>query len=139
MSNNLQAAFICHRCELRFPLELLCKPFFLIEVQLIYNIVLVSGAQQSDSVIYMYYIYELSYIINSVAYIFSYIYVYVHIYILFPILFHYRLLQDIAPCLCCIVGPCCLFYTQQYVYVNPKLLIYPPPFPLVTIVCFLCL
>ena len=48
---------------------------FLIEVYLIYNVVLVSGVQQSDSVIY-------------------------YIYILFHILFPYGLLQDIniIPC-----------------------------------------
>ena len=33
--------------------KVFCLLFFLIEVQLIYDIVLVSGGQQSDSVIYM--------------------------------------------------------------------------------------
>ena len=60
--------------------------FFLIEVYLIYNI---SGAQQSDSVIY--------------------IYIYIYIYILFQILFHCRLLQHIEySSLCYTVGLCCL-------------------------------
>ena len=43
--------------------------FFSIEVQLIYNVVLVSGVPQSDSVM--------------------------HIYIFFQVIFHYRSLQDI--------------------------------------------
>ena len=55
---------------------LLCNPanpvsFFLIEVQLIYNVVLVSAVLRSDSVIHT------------------------HIYIIFHILFHYSLLKDI--------------------------------------------
>ena len=55
--------------------------FFKIEVQLIYNVVLISGVQQSDSV--------------------------VHIYILF----HYSLLQDTEySSLCYTVGLCCLLY-----------------------------
>ena len=59
---------------------------YLFGVELIYNVVLVSGVQQSNSVIHM------------------------HIYILFPILFHYRLLQDIEySSLYHTVGPCCLF------------------------------
>ena len=45
------------------------KHFFLIAVQEIYNILLVSGIQKSDSVIYI-------------------------IYIVFHIIFHYRLLED---------------------------------------------
>ena len=45
-------------------------------------------------------------------------------FLLFHILFHYMLLQDIEyTSLCCTVGPC-LFYVQQCVSVNPKLLIY---------------
>ena len=57
--------------------------FFLIEVYLIYNVVLISAVQQSDSVIYIY------------------IYIY--------ILFHCGLLQDIEySSLCYTVGPCCL-------------------------------
>ena len=59
--------------------------FFLIDVELIYNVVLVSGVQQSESVIH------------------------ICLYILFQILFHYRLLQDIDySSLCYTVGPCCL-------------------------------
>ena len=55
------------------------------DVYLIYNIVLVSGVQQSDLVIYIY------------------------VYILFHILFHYGLLQDTEySSLCYTVGPCCL-------------------------------
>ena len=49
---------------------------FFIEVQLIYNVVLVSGVQQSDSVIYMYmYVYIYIYI-----YISENIYIQLHIY-----------------------------------------------------------
>ena len=59
------------------------KKFF-IELHLIFN-VLVSGGQQSDSVIH------------------------VHIAILFQTLFYYRLLQAIEhSSLCCTVGPCSL-------------------------------
>ena len=55
--------------------------FFSIEVELIYSVVLVSGVQQCDSVVY----------------------------ILFQILFHCRLLQGIEySSLCYVVGPCCL-------------------------------
>ena len=59
--------------------------FFLkkIEVQLIYNVVLVSGVQQSDSVIHIY------------VYVYIYIYIYIYIYVLFQIIFPYRLLQEI--------------------------------------------
>ena len=56
--------------------------FFLIEVWLIYS-VLVSGVQQSDSVVP------------------------IHVYILFHILFYYGLLQDFEySSLCYTVGPC---------------------------------
>ena len=48
--------------------------FFKIEVWLIYSIVLISGVQQSDSVLSL-----------------SYIYMYIYIYIPFHILFHYSL------------------------------------------------
>ena len=68
---------------------------FFIEVELIYNVVLVSGVQKSD-----------------------YIYVYIcrYIYILLQIFFHYRLLQDIeysSPCYT--VGLCCLFVYLFYI------------------------
>ena len=64
------------------------KQFFLIEVQLIYNVLSVSGVQQSDSVIH--------------------IYIYIYMYS-FSDLFHYRLLKDIEySSLCFTVGPCCL-------------------------------
>ena len=54
--------------------------FLLIEVQLMYSIVLVSGVQQGDSVVYMY---------------------------SFQIIFHYKLLQGIEYfSLCCTVNPC---------------------------------
>ena len=46
------------------------QPFLLTDVQLTYNVVLISAVQQSDSVLHIY------------------------IYIIFQILFHYRLLQD---------------------------------------------
>ena len=53
--------------------------FLKIEVYLLYNIVFVSGVQQSDSIIFL------------------------------KIIFHYRLLQDIEySSLCCTVNPCCL-------------------------------
>ena len=48
------------------------KTYF-IEVQVIYNVVLISAVQQSE----------------------SYMCIYIHIHILFHILFHYDLLQDI--------------------------------------------
>ena len=58
--------------------------YYFIEVWLIYNAVLISAAQQSDSVIHV-------------------------IYILFHILFHYGISQDIEySSLCYTVGPCCL-------------------------------
>ena len=44
-----------------------------------YNVVLVSGVQQSDSVIH----------------VCIYIYIYIYIYILFQILFPFRLLQNV--------------------------------------------
>ena len=56
---------------------------YFIEVQLIFNVVLISAVQQSDSVL--------------------------HIYILFHILSHYGLSQDTEySSLCYTVGPCCL-------------------------------
>ena len=57
------------------------KKTYFTEVQLIYNVVLISAVQRSDSVI--------------------------HIYIVFHILFHYGLSQDIEhSSLCYTVGPC---------------------------------
>ena len=82
--------------------------FFLIEVQLIYNVVLVSGIQQSDSVIH------------------------IHIPILFQILFPFRLLQNIEfPVLYSRSLLVICFKYMYCVYVNPKLLIYlsSQPFP----------
>ena len=67
-----------------------------IDIQLINNVVLVSGTQQCDSL-------------------------YIYIYILFQILFHYRLLQDSEySSLCYTVGPCCLSILYTVVSVNPK-------------------
>ena len=59
---------------------------------MIYNVVLVSGVQQSDSVVSIY------------------------LYILYQVLFHYRLLQDSDYySLCYTVGPCYLshFYKED--------------------------
>ena len=63
--------------------------FFLIEVQLIYSVVLVSGVQQIDSVLYVY------------IYTHIYMYVHIHIYILFrsfSIMVYYKVL-NIVPVL----------------------------------------
>ena len=58
---------------------------------LIYNVVLLSSVQQSDSVIHM------------------------HISILSQIIFPYRLLQNTEKSsLCYTLGPCCLFYTCEW-------------------------
>ena len=58
-----------------------------IEVQLIYNVVLINAVQQSDSDIYLQ----------------------ICTYILFHFLFHYDLSQDIEySSLCYTAGPCCL-------------------------------
>ena len=86
-------------------------------LQLIYNVVLVSGEEQNDLVI--------------------------HIYIyFFQILFQFRLLQDIEySSLYCTQGPCQLsvLYMYQCVYFAPKLLIYPSPLSsLVTISFYVC-
>ena len=67
--------------------------FFLFEYKLIYNVVLVSDVQQSDSLMH----------------------IYMYIYIPFHILFHYSLAQDTEySSLCYTVAqyPCCLFYKQ---------------------------
>ena len=64
-----------------------------------YSVVLVSGIQQNDSVIYIY------------------------------ILFHYGLSQDIVySSLCYTVGPCCLSI-YQFAFANPKLPIHPSSIP----------
>ena len=79
--------------------------FIFIGVQLIYNVVLVSGVQQSESVIH------------------------IHISTLFQILFPYRSLQRIEQSsLCYTVGPYqlpILYTVVCTVYVNPNLPIYP--------------
>ena len=67
------------------------------EVQLIYNVVLISVIQQSDSVISYIYIMEKNMKKN------------IYVYKLFYILFHYSLSQDIDySFLCYTVGPCSL-------------------------------
>ena len=83
----------CNVLQGSFSFYLFLK--FFLEIQLIYNAVLVSGVQQNDSDIYIY------------------------------ILFFF--LQDIeySPCAMQRVPVGYLFYIQQYVYFNPKLLIYP--------------
>ena len=69
-----------------------------IEIQLIYNVVLISGIQQSDSVIHTY--------------------IYIYIYLLFQILFHYRLLQDTEyRSLSYRLGPFCLSVLYKVVYI----------------------
>jgi len=74
---------------------------FYIGVSLINNVVLVSGLQQSDSVIHT------------------------HVSIHFQILFPYRLLQNIKQSsMCCTVGPCWLSSIAECIYINPKLPIY---------------
>ena len=76
---------------------------FFIGVVLIYNVVLVSGVQQSESVI--------------------------HTSTLFQILFlymYYRVLSRV-PCAIQQVLISYLFYIQQCAYVNPNLPIYPSP------------
>ena len=70
--------------------------YFFIEVELIYNVVLVSSVQQSDSVI--------------------------HIYILFQILFHYRLLQDIEYSSLCYIYSRSLLFTY-FIYSSVCMLI----------------
>ena len=60
------------------PQKALDMPFFfLVELQMIYNAVLVSAVQYSDSVIHIY------------------THIHIYIYIVFHVLFHYDLLQDI--------------------------------------------
>ena len=54
--------------------------FFLIEVELIYNVVLVSGIQQNDSDIY----------------IDRYTHIYIFFVIFFPIMFYYRILNTVS-------------------------------------------
>ena len=75
-----------------------------------YNVVLVSGIKQSDSVLHMY--------------------VCVYIYIFFSY-FHYDLLQDIEySSLCFTVEPCGLFILYIILCIfSPKLPIHPSPTP----------
>ena len=75
-----------------------------IDVQLIYNVVLVSAVQQSKSAIH------------------------IHISTLFQVPFPIRSLQSIEQSsLCYTVGSYYLFYIQQCVYVSPNLPVYPSP------------
>ena len=82
-----------------------CISFLKMEIELIYNAMLISGVSMV-------------------------IQLYTHISIPFQILFYYRLLQSIGySSLCCTVGPCCLSISVDF-----ELLIYPPPpSPLVTV------
>ena len=70
-------------------LFLLFSLFFLIEVELIYNVILVSGVEQSDSATYFLYSFPL------------------------------KLLQDIAynP-LCCTIGPCLFMYVSLHLPIS---------------------
>ena len=61
------------------PLILGRVSFFLIDVWLIYNVVLVSGVQQSDSVVY------------------SVLYIYIFFFVFFSIMVYHRML-NIIPC-----------------------------------------
>ena len=85
------------------------KFLFYIGEQLINNVVLVSGVQQSDSVIH------------------------IHVSILFQILFPPRLLQNIEQCsLCYTVGPCWLSILNIAVCTcqsQTPILSLPPPHP----------
>ena len=78
--------------------------WFFIGVQLIYNVVLVSAVQQSESVIYIYPLF----------------------FRFFSHIGDYRVLSRV-PCAIQQVLISYLFYIQQYVYVNPNLPIYPSP------------
>ena len=104
----------------------LCPPLkpllfiYLIDIQLVYSVVLVPGVQQSDSVLH----------------ICVYIYRYIFFFRLLSIIGYYKIL-NIVPCAIQQALVVYLFYIQQCVSANPKLLIYPsPPFPLVTISLF---
>ena len=94
-----------------FSLYFECFLKIFIEVQLIYNVVLVSGVQQSVSVLH------------------------IHIAILFKDYFPIQAIRVLSRFLCaaspCTVGSYCRsqyqFYIQQCVYVNTNLPIYPFP------------
>ena len=71
---------------------------------MIYNVVLILGVQQSDSV-----------------QLYIYLYPYLYLYL-------YRLLQNIEySSLCYTVGPCWLSILYIVMYVNHQILIYPSP------------
>ena len=89
------------------------------ELQLIYNMVLVSGTQQSNS--------EFIYI-----YVCVYIYVCMYVYVsgkeYIYILFCYKLLQDIVyGSLCYAVNPLFIYFIYSGIHINLILLIYPSP------------
>ena len=88
----------------------LFSQFFKSEVQLIYNVVLVSSVQQNDSVIHIY-------VASQLARFF---------FRFFSIIGYYKILS-IVSCAIQQVLYVYLFYIQQCVYVNPKLLIYLSP------------
>ena len=115
--------------------------FFKIALWLFYNVVLVSGIQQSDSVIYnigyfIFYICILRFFYDflcNIGYIGCFtmlcqfqvyskaILFYVYIYIS-QILFSHDFLHNIVIQQILVIF---MFYIQQSIYVNPKLLIYP--------------
>ena len=112
-TKNIANYYIGHLVLVKILLLLSFWKF--VGIWLIYNVVLVLGIQQSDSVIYW------------------------HISIFFRFFSHigyYRILSWV-PCgiagPCAIVGPCWLsiLYIVMYsIYINPKLLIYLSPTPL---------
>ena len=120
---------------------------FLVEVQLAYSVILVSGVQQSDSVIYILFLVEVQLTYNvilvsgvqqsdSVIYIYTYICLYIFFFRFFSTLGYYKKLS-IVPCAIQQVLVGYLFYIQQCVYFNTNLLIYPSlPSPLVTVSLF---
>ena len=78
---------------------------FFIEIQLFYNIMLVSSVQHSDSIIYVCVCVCVCACACACIYM-QYIYLYIQLYIPFQILFLYRLLEIIDYIsLCCTVGP----------------------------------
>ena len=99
-------------------LEFFFLNLFKIEVQLTYNVVLISAIQQSDSVIYI-------------------------LFFLTNILFHYGLSQDTEnSSVCYIAGPCCLsvLYIKAWICYSqpstPSLFLPPPPWqPPVSSLC----
>ena len=69
-------------------------------------------------------------ILQRVGFWCTVIQLHIHTNLPFHILFHHGILQDIEySSLCYIIGYCLSIYIQQYVFANPKLLIYPSPAP----------